>query len=510
MAHLLFLLTQYRSLFVHPEWHLRILPESLRSGLSIGPQDLLDAMQPQGPGESRPRWLNYLIVGIDQKLRLWAYDWLPVHPTLTPVAWTFQLLVTPYLLYRLLLNLTRDRAASLAGLAVYLSSLGCLSGFAMAFMPGKTLTNTVFVGALYAASVAAKTLRPGQSLADARGPSKYLMLLVLFLGLFIDELPIAAFLLVPACFAASIVPAYPWRAPLQTTLALVKNGLFFALPLVAFFVMVLFVAPPIIEREFGVRFDYLGDTLRSSGSSAAGGSVLDGRVPLTASIVLENASNLFGLSLAPWQLSPLVTSPYGDFPGSQVTNLPKLLLLLAFFGVCAFVIARTRSALRFQLLGLLLALPLFFFFLSFVMVRHMPIVTGYYYGAGFASLFAIIVGMLVQGVSAAAPRARLLAGVVVLGIVAVQLVNFAPINAGWIATHNGQVTDLMLKAERPGILRRTPMTGPGELSTSEVDAIWRAWKSDQLDGYLRRSGVSGAALYEVYELRAIERIRPRP
>jgi hypothetical protein len=193
-----------------------------------------------------------------------------------------------------------------------------------------------------------------------------------------------------------------------------------------------------------------------------------------------------------------------------VTNLPKIVLLLGFFGVCAFVIARTRTVLRFQLLGLLLALPPFFFFLSLVMVRHMPIVTGYYYGAGFASLFAILVGMLVRGVTAAAPKVRTPAGVAVLGIVAVQLVNFAPINAGWAATHNGQVTELMLKAERPGILRRTPMTGPGELSTAEVDAIWNAWKGDRLDGYLRRSGVSGAALYEVYELRAIERIRPRP
>ena len=500
---MLFLLTDYRSLFVHPEWHMRVLPESLRNGIAIGPNDLLNAMQPQAAGESRPRWLTYLIVGIDQKLRVWIDDWAPVHPTLAPLAWLLQLVVTPYLLYRLLMNLTEDRAASLAGLAVYLSSNGFLSGFSMLFLPGKTLSNLIFVGALYAASVATRKLRPGQSLVEAPGWSKWVMLLVLFVGLFIDELPIAAFLIVPAVFWMYILPPWPWTVPSRLR-TLARTAAFFALPMAAFLVVVLVVAPPIIERRFKTRFDFLGDSLRSAGGEQAGGSLLDGKVPLTPSIVLENFTNLFGLSLSPWFVSPLVQSPHGDFPGSQTSNLPQVALLLDFFGACAFVILRTRTMLRWRLLGLLLTLPFFFFFLSLIMVRHIPIVTGYYYGAGFASLFALLVGMLVAGLSLAAPALRPLAALVALGIVVVQIVNFIPINAGWVVTHDGQVTTAMLSRQPPEVQAATPIREPGVLTATELRAIWDAWHDGQLDAYLSREGVSGAAAYEVFELRALD------
>ena len=108
-----FLLTivDYGNLFVHPDNHQFILKESLRDGLAIGPRDLVNSMQLRAEGESRPRWLTYLLLSIDQKLRLWLYDWLPTHPTLAPVSWLLQLVVAPYCLYRLLVNLTEDRLA---------------------------------------------------------------------------------------------------------------------------------------------------------------------------------------------------------------------------------------------------------------------------------------------------------------------------------------------------------------------------------------------------------------
>src|SRR5262249_1951906 len=148
---------------------------------------LVNALPPRGTGESRPRWLTFLVVELDQKIRLWLYNWMPVHPTFSPVAWLLLMGVTPVCLYRLLMNVTRDRAASLGGLAVYLSSLGFLSAFTMLFLPGKSLTNTIFIGALLAGSVAVRGLRPGQLLVDAPGVSKWVMLLVILAGLFVDE-----------------------------------------------------------------------------------------------------------------------------------------------------------------------------------------------------------------------------------------------------------------------------------------------------------------------------------
>jgi len=499
LVHLVLLLTDYRHLFVHPDWHQRILPESLRDGLNISYHDLIDSMQQRAEGESRPRWLTYLIVDLDQKLRLWLYQWMPVHPTLAPVAWFFQLIVAPYYLYRLVCNLTGNRVAAWAGIAVYLSSNGFLSGFTMQFAPGKTLSNTIFIVSLYAASLAARTLRPGQILVEAKSLGTYILPIVLCIGLFIDEMPIAAFLIVPLVFWSHFVPKTPSHLGM-----FLKNSLLLILPGLAFLFVVVVVAPPIIEQYFGFQFDYLADTFLIGGHTRTGTSLVDGQVPLTLGIIVENFTTLFGLSLAPWFISPFITSPYGPFPGSQVTNLPKLLIFLAFFGTIALVSIRARGTLAVQLRGLIVGMLLFVLFLSFLSIRHIPIVTGYYYGAGFASLFALLVALLVAGLDTICPSARLVAAIATLVIVGVQIINYGPINDGWIVTHNEQLTRAMVQKLRPGLQKRLPLRSPQDLSPDELQAIWTAWKRDRLDEYLRDGHVSTAAIYEVFELREID------
>ena len=115
----------------------------------------------------------------------------------------------------------------------------------------------------------------------------------------------------------------------------------------------------------------------------------------------------YGLSLVPWFVSPLILTVNGTFPSGQETNLPKVVLLIAFFGIAIVVAWRRSGPLAVHLRGLLAALPIFILFLSLLMVRHIPVVTGYYYGAIFASLFALLVGLLmahvVQVVSWARP-----------------------------------------------------------------------------------------------------------
>jgi hypothetical protein len=505
-AHLVILTTDYRHLFVHPDWYQHMLPESLRTGLPIGLNDLGNSMQLRAEGESRPRWLTYLIIAIDQKLRLWLYDLMPVHPTLGPVAWLLQLIVAPYYLYRLLRHVTADRAAALAGLAVYLSSNGFLSGFTMQFAPGKTLSNAVFILALYATSVAVKTLQPGELLIEAKGAGKYVLLAVLFMGLFIDEMPIGAFLIVPFFFWSYFVPPWPWISHPRT---LLKSILFVSTPVLAFICIVVFVAPPVIMYLFGFQFDYLGDTLLIGGHTRTGTSLIDGRVPLTPGILIENFTTLFGLSLTPWFISSLIISPYGPFPGSQVTNLPKILILLFFFGAAMIVAFRTHGVFAVQVRGLLVSMLLFILFLSFLSIRHIPIVTGYYYGAAFASLFAILVGMLVKGLSLVAPSGRVVAVLAAAAIVGVQIVNFGPINDGWIVTHDERLTRAMMQKLRPGLQKRMPLRPPQDLTADEVRAIWTAWKKDRLDDYLRDDFVSTAAVYEVFELRELDRQRER-
>jgi hypothetical protein len=505
-------ISDYRNLFVHPDNHQHILKESLHDGIAIDWHELPNMLQSRQEGESRPRWLTYFLLSIDQKLRLMLYDWLPTHPTFAPVAWFFQLVVTSYYLYRLLLNVTGDRLAGLSGLALYWSATGFLSGFTMFFMPGKTLSNLILVLTLYAASEGAKRLRPGQLLVSAPGWSKYLAFLSLLVGLFLDEMPIAVFLILPLMFWGQFVPSLPWTRHLgQKVGAFLKNAAFFAGPVVVFLVVVVILAPPLIQWLWGYPLDYLGDTLLIHGNTRTAAS-LDAAVEsgLDPRVIWGNISTLFGLSLAPWFTTPLIYTLNDQFPSGQTTNLPKLVTLAAFFGVAIFLAVKSTGPLAVHLRGLLVSLPLFFLFLSLLMVRHIPIVTGYYYGAIFASIFALLAAMLVTAASRVAPWSRPVASLAVLAIVGIQLTNYTQLNTGWRIVHDEQLTrDRMAKAPLARDKRIPIAPEARDLSRGEVRAIWAAWKADRLDRYLRENPASAGAVYEVVELQELDRARQR-
>ena len=149
-------------------------------------------------------------------------------------------------------------------------------------------------------------------------------------------------------------------------------------------------------------------------------------------------------------------------------------------------------------------------FLSLLMVRHIPVVTGYYYGAIFASLFALLVAMMLAGVSRVAPWSRTLAALGVLAIVGIQLANYVQLNEGWRIAHDEQLTRQRMAKAPLNRDRRIPIAPePRELSRGEVEAIWQAWKADRLDRHLREHPASAAAVYEVVELQEIDRARQR-
>jgi hypothetical protein len=321
------------------------------------------------------------------------------------------------------------------------------------------------------------------------------MLLALLLGLFVDEMPIAAFMILPLLFVAAFLP---FERGARGIGAIVRNGLFFSIPVVLFLVMVLLIVPPITEAAFNCRFDYLGNTLLIGDNKYGATSLLQGPTATwTPAVMLDNFTTLFGISLVPYVVSPFQMAQHYPYPVGQATNLPKIVVLAAFFGVAIFVAWRARGPFANHLRGLLVALPVFFLFLSLLQVRHLPVSTGYYYGAIFAGLFAVLVGMMVKGVTLAWPAGRPLMAVVVLGIVAIQVVNFQPINRGWRITHDEILT-------REAFATKVTWNTQETLTHHELLAIWNAWHDGDLDGYLARFGVSTSAYYEIPELRALD------
>jgi hypothetical protein len=520
IIHVILLLSDYQNVFVHPDFHQANLGFVMRSGLAIGPNDFIDILQQREVNEFRPRWLMFYLETLDHKLRMWLYQSMPVYPTLGPVTWPLQLFLTPFLLYKLLTRLTADRLAALAAVAVYMSSNGFLSGFTMALMPGKTLSNLIYVAAFYAAVVAAQRLRPGQMLIESGGPAKYLLVLVLTLGLFLDELPVAAFLVVPVFMWRYFVPERliprsrdiaAFRASLthRELRRFVVNGMLLATPVLIFAVLVLVVAPVLTQHLLGYRFDYLSEVLFLGGNTRTGTGWLNGPMAsLTPGIMLENVTTLFGISLVPRFISPLVPTPWTTYPGSQETGFIKLFVLLGFGLLLRFVARRLGGRPGTEFRAYLAAMAVFLVFLCLLSVRHIPVVTGFYYGAPFASLFAILIGMLLSGLSAIVPKARPFAALAVVAIVATQIVNFGPINDGWRYLHNEEMGRARLWVYGDRWRSRYPiMETEQPLTRTEVERLWRAWKRGQLQPYVKNQKFSAAAGYLIVELREIDRQR---
>ena len=157
--------------------------------------------------------------------------------------------------------------------------------------------------------------------------------------------------------------------------------------------------------------------------------------------------------------------------------------------------------------ALLVAIAAFLLFLCLLSIRHIPIVTGFYYGASFASLFAILVGMLLSGISRVAPRARPYAALAVVGIVATQIVNFWPINDGLAeAPQRGDGAGAHLRPGRP-LAEPVPDRRGGATAHEHGSPQSLASLEAQAAPTVRSRATSSRlrAGYLVFELREIDR-----
>jgi len=497
-AHFVWLVTHYNRTFVHPDFYGHIVQETVLNGLGLHWSDALYAIQIRSPGESRPRFLAYAIEAVDQKIRLFLYRFVVVPPTFLPIAWILQLVVAPWCLFELMKTLTESRGAALAAVVVYVTSVGFLSGFSMSLLQGKALSHVALLLVLYLMSRLHARAREGELFSEIPSPLRYAVLAVLLGGLFLDEMPWFAFPLSVVMFPSLFLPA---SRPRRSGGAMIRNGLVFVLPVVVFLFIVLVVVPPVTQRYFGLRFDYLGNVFARGTQAMGAKSPFEGpHAVFGAATVWENFTTLFGVSLVPWQVSPIVKSPYGDYPGTQVMNAAKIAVFVIVFGLLGLTALRTGVGGR-LLRRVIVVTVLFLVFLSLVSIRHIPVSTGYYYGSSFAAVFALLIGAWYASVEASGRAvASVIVAAMVLGIALVQTDNFAPINHGWMDTHHELVA-------RPRYRGKLPLAPPRDVTAAELHDIWRAWRGRWLDAYLAERTISVGAVYLVVELQTIDRVR---
>jgi hypothetical protein len=504
VAYLVGYFADYSHWFIHPHQFEVHLPMLLSDGPEFHLRNFGKIFQLFDPSENRPRFLTYAVILLNLHLRMWLYEWFVLFPPFS-VGWVFELLLGPFLLYRLIMNLTGVRAAALTGLLVYLTSVGFLSGFGMPLAPGKPLTNVVFITVLYLCSEVKKRAAPGRLFLEVPGcrGMRSAIFMILLGGLFLDEVPLFAFALPPLFF-----PELFWipGRNLATFKRQLLNWVAFASPGIVFGVLVVGVVPRITQALYQYRFDFLSSVFVNKAAREAGKTFLSGaQYGFGVESLSANFVSLFGTAVVPWQIAPLTTYPGGA--GSTITGLhtgiAAVSAVVAFVMVMAVLTRAAGDSRRALLVRAFFAAALFVLFMSLLTGRHAPHISGYVYGCAFAVLLAILISAAVPIASAGGALRRWIVVVAACYVSIVQIDDFEAINRNWISVHNdGWI--------RNAYKESLPLAGDRALTRRELDAIWTAWKNGRLDAYLASNRISSSAVFLVFELRSLDRTRRGP
>jgi len=142
----------------------------------------------------RVRFVSNLFLLLNVKLRIWLWNYLPPHPSFS-FTWIFSLLLSPIILYRLILNLSGEKSAGWIGLSIYFISIGFLSGVLWLFHPAKPIANFLTLLCFLLASKIERSGTSGSVVGYFTG-----MLAVMLIAFFTDETAWFLFLIVPLIF----------------------------------------------------------------------------------------------------------------------------------------------------------------------------------------------------------------------------------------------------------------------------------------------------------------------
>lgn len=151
----------------------------------------------EGRQGSRPRPLSYIFLTANIIFRNWLFQYMPPHPSLS-ITWIFALFLSPYFLYKLILNLMNDKKIALMTTIVYLCLPGTLIPIMMLFHPGKAFSNFFYIFCMYLASEMNKKIDIQNFKNFKRNFS--ILTFCIFFSFYFDEYSLFIFPLIPFLF----------------------------------------------------------------------------------------------------------------------------------------------------------------------------------------------------------------------------------------------------------------------------------------------------------------------
>ncbi len=408
-----------------------IIHGTLTHGLSFTWKDFGLAFDGWAIEESnRPRFLNYFLLIVNYKFRLWLWQYTLPHPSFSPI-WIITHLAGPVLLYVFIKEALDSRLAALSGVVLYLSSTGGSYSLPMLFHMGKPVLNVAMIIAMICAlrmyrshCKDARFVTPRLSLSDF-----WVFGVFLFFAFFLDET--AVLLLLPMLFWCHRFFLPPLSGPRDVLMANFRrcavNGVVYSVPVLGYLLVVLIVVPIVLNITHGREFDLLG---YMEGS----------RRPEPALILgyLRHTVSLFAAHLLPWEFigqpiplaipmaDELLVDYFADFA------LPAIVIVVFAIVVWRGLALRGwRSGFLVPLVLLAITTSLFYgHVLKYS--SNFATITGAHYGGVFSVLFAVLVATIVHRMSDR-KISRFLIVPLMAALVTVQLGNLSLANDGWRA-----------------------------------------------------------------------------
>jgi len=390
------------------DYSLGYYARALSSGPELTGEDLFRAFDFRREGFhyggfGRNRCLQDLSLLVDIKFRIWLFNFLPPHPSLS-WTWLFVLILSPLMMYKVVYTITLNRRAAWTGLILFCLSTGSLSGITLLCNPAKPLANFFGLWSLYL--VARIDLYQRE---ENRSPGLTLrwfavLFTVLFMSFAVDESAWFMCFFIPVLF-----PAIFGRGKNRLTnlcLFLLANAL---LILVLLFLIPAFYRHSVPGFEGPIPPSYLVREYFSTEDGGRGAALGSLRV----GYLLTTAKNLLVNQLVPWQkpwlglayvlIAPYLISLFLSLKKGEKSFVARSVLVLLLFMIA-------------QALGVLSVFP----------VEGFALLYSYYYGA-FLSIFLTIPLAMLLG-SPLTKASRLVSQAVLLWLAFVYAYNFGYIN----------------------------------------------------------------------------------
>jgi len=488
------IVSDYANCFQDAEAVVTFTPAVLETGPNFSKGDIVNIFNVWGfdNGWNRPRFLSYLayIVSIKTRLILWRF--MRPHPTVS-IVWIFTLFWAPWILFKFLREILEDATAALAGVVVYLSTVGYLFSGTMIFHPGKPLLNIVAIALLY---LSARDAPPESTerVNPAFSPSVWKGIIpLLTASLFLDEMALFCFVILPVWS-----PRYflPYRLTKRNIKTCIVNSLIYCIPAVILLIMILFVAPWVTNTYFEKNFDFFGEIQKNTNN-----------IPLTLEFISWHVMTFFSASLLPWK-SLQLRVPVPEGPTANLWWVKLFYLVLA--GAVVYLVRKARGFGKVAA-RVFIILILFLLLQSFNISFHIQrvVLVGIHYGSLFAVMFAVLAGLMTVVIRRHIRYGRWIALVLLSYIVVMQFTNFLEINNSWrihsdwkaavtFPTRDWEnpkefVVALIARKIRKDLGVSLPRyylddTSPvdGRAKALATEAIWKDWKQGKCDPFTQK------------------------